>query len=361
MSLSARIYRKLFISNTEGFQISPRHHVIFWLIYFTFNTLRWGSYYGDYLYSLKTNLLGFPIHMSLCYFTAYFLLPNFIYKKKFLSFTALLVSSIFVMVLAKFYFTYILINTNVWPEGPEITSTPTIDYMIVMMLGELYVISFFSAIKITIEWFNESKRAAKLEKMQSETELKFLRSQISPHFFFNTLNNVYSLSLEKSDKASDTVLKLSEFMRYLLYEAKDQKQSLEKEIGCIKNYLDLEGIRYGSSLKVQLNISGEPKGKKIAPMLLIPFIENAFKHGANKNIGPVHILIDIEIKEEFLNFKIENTSPSKNLPQKKEKDGGIGINNVKKRLELGYNKEDYNLNIFEKEGNHVVELKIILK
>ena len=124
-----------------------------------------------------------------------------------------------------------------------------------MMIGELYVITFVTAIKITLDWLKEHKRVTDLEKVQLETELMFLRNQISPHFFFNTLNNIYALALEKSDKTQKAILKLSDLMRYLLYQTKKRKQPLEKEIQCLENYLDLERLRYGDQLKVEVTIT----------------------------------------------------------------------------------------------------------
>lgn len=360
MSLQTRLLQRFSLSDSTGFKITASHHVIFWLVYFVFNTLRWGSYYGDYLYSLKANILGFPIHMALCYFTVYLLIPVFIYRRKYLYFSLALVTAIYLMVLVKFYLTYLLINHNVWPEGPEVTSELSLNYLVVMMLGELYVISFVSAIKITIDWLNASKRAAGLEKLQSETELRFLRSQISPHFFFNTLNNIYSLSLEQSGKTSEIILKLSKLMRYLLYETKDHKQCLEREIDCIRNYLDLEKIRHGDKLHISLEISGETEEKKIAPMLLIPFIENAFKHGANKNLGKVNICICISVEGNMLHFRTSNTLPDAKF-RKDAGPGGIGIANVRKRLELVYPEEDYSLDIFRNDQEHIVELKLKLR
>ncbi|UNY99212.1 sensor histidine kinase [Zhouia spongiae] len=346
---------------SNEYRITARHHVIFWAIYFLFNTIRWGSYYNDYWYSIKANLVGFPIHMTLCYFNIYFLMPKLIYKRKFVAYSAAILLSIFIMVLLKFNLTYFLISTNVWPEGPETTSF-TFNYALQMMLGELYVVSFVTAIKITIDYFGESKRAAVLEKAQLESELRFLRAQISPHFFFNTLNNIYSLSIEKSNKAPETIMKLSQLMRYMLYETKGRKQSLKKEIMCIQDYLDLERIRYGDSVKIDMNITGDIEGKKIAPMLLLTFIENCFKHGADKSIDTVIINIDFSIVNDLLYFKVENTLPKKEIIEKYlSKSGGIGINNVKKRLELGYSKDEYNLKTYETDNTFVVELKIKLK
>ncbi|MBJ2172832.1 sensor histidine kinase [Aureibaculum sp. A20] len=340
-------------------KITWKYHLIFWLIYFTINTLRWGSYYGDYLYSLRSNLLGFPIHLTLSYLNVYVLMPFLVFRKKYLIYIIVLLSAIFVMVSIKFNLTYYLLNTNVWPEGPEVTSTLTVDYVVDMMIGELYVITFVTAIKITADWLKEHKRLTDLEKLQMETELLFLKTQVSPHFFFNTLNNIYSLSIEKSDKTPKIILKLSELMRYLLYETKRKRQSLSKEIICLQNYLELEKIRHGEDLVVNMDISGDISGKRIAPILLLSFVENAFKHGANKNIGKVNINIDFNIKEDFLYFTITNPTPADSeYEQRLNTTGGIGLKNVKKRLALGYKKDQYDLNIENGQNLFTVKLKI---
>jgi len=189
--------------------------------------------------------------------------------------------------------------------------------------------------------------------------LKFLRSQVSPHFFFNTLNNIYSLTLEKSDRAPEIVLRLSELMRYLLYGTDKPYQDLAREIECIQNYIDLERIRFDNSLKIDVNVSGDIEEKKIAPMLLMPFIENCFKHGAGKNIGEMYIKIRLEVIDNILNFEVSNNLPP-NATQNKlnKRDCGIGLTNVKKRLQLGYEPEDYNLSIFEKDKMYNVILKL---
>lgn len=362
MSIKKKIQVGLNFNSGTGYKITIWHHVFFWLTYFLFNIARWGSYYDDYLLSLKGNLIGFPIHMILCYFTIYILLPRYIFGRQFLSFTAWLIFAIFLMVVIKFQLTRFLISSNVWPEGPQATSQFSFNYALNMMLGELYVISFVTAIKITLDWLTASKRAAKLEKEQLKTELRFLRSQISPHFFFNTLNNIYSLSLEQSKKASETILKLSELMRYLLYETKENEQPLEKEISCIQNYLDLERIRYNEQVKITLEVTGNIRDKKIPPMLFIPFVENAFKHGAGKNIGNVIINIRIKAEEDFIILEVINTLPDSRTYTKKENgQGGIGIENVKKRLELGYRENEYQLDVDKDDTNFIVVLKLKLK
>ncbi len=346
-------------NSKQFYSISFRHHVIFWSIYFLLNTFRWGSYFNDFHYSLKTNTLGFPIHMILCYLNIFILMPQLVFKKKYLLYIITFLGAIFLMVVLKFNLTYYLVSNNVWPEGPKVIDSLTLNYTIDMMIGELYVVTFVTAFKITFDFIKEHKRVTDLEKVNLETELLFLKTQISPHFFFNTLNNINSLALEKSNKTSKIILKLSELMRYLLYETKHKRQSLENEILCIQNYLDLEKVRHDESLEVNMSISGDIQNKKIAPILLLSFVENAFKHGANTNIGHVKIDIIFAIEDDFLYFTISNPMPAK----VKNNDffdysSGIGLKNVKKRLALGYKKNEYKLTLTEKNNMFIVNLSI---
>lgn len=341
------------------YKVSVMHHVIFWLVYFMFNTFRWGSYFNDYLYSLKTNLLGFPIHIALCYINIYFLMPKLLFKRKYVLYTVVILSAIFLMVLLKFNLTYYLVSQDVWPEGPHTINHLTLNYTIDMMIGELYVITFVTAIKLTLDFLKEQKRIISLEKSQLETELLFLKNQVSPHFFFNTLNNIHSLAIEKSGKTPKIILRLSELMRYLLYETKTKRQSLEREIICIQNYLDLEKIRHDDLLEINMSIYGSIHDKEIAPIILLTFVENAFKHGVNKNIGTIKINIEFRIKGDFLYFTITNPLPTNYVASNSfNHASGIGLENVKKRLSLGYNKKDYNLAIETKDAKFTVRLKI---
>ncbi|GAB5473930.1 MAG: sensor histidine kinase [Maribacter sp.] len=347
------------VNSPKGYRLNYKYHILFWSVYFIFNTLRWSSFHNDFMYSLKTNLIGFPIHMALAYFNIYYLMPKYVYKGRYFSFIILILLALIIMLLLKYNLTYYLVSTMVMPEIAPDISHLTIDYAIQTMLGEIYVISFVTAIKITIDRLRENNKIHDLEKRQLRAELKFLRSQVSPHFFFNTLNNIYSLTLEKSDKAPAVILKLSEFMRYLLYSTNKPRQDLKNELDSIQNYIDLERIRFDDSLQIDVAISGELEHKKIAPMLLIPLVENCFKHGANKRIGKVDICIDAKVVDDFLYFKVSNTLPTKGLSKPEFlENSGIGLSNVKKRLELGYDPKDYALEIFEQEDKYRVNLKL---
>jgi LytS/YehU family sensor histidine kinase len=345
----------------RGFDINYKHHVVFWVAYFIFNILRWTSINNDLGGAINTNLIEFPLHIAITYFNLYYLMPKFVYTKKYIQYGIFLAISLIVLLLIKYNVTHYILSNGYWPNVniPEVIDGLTINYALETIIGEFYVIAFVTALKITLDWMRENDKLHMLEKEQLTTELKFLRSQVSPHFFFNTLNNIYSLTLEKSDKAPIVILKLSELMRYLLYSISEPRQSLKAELDCIQNYIDLERIRFDNSLEITVGISGELENKKIAPMLLIPLVENCFKHGANKNIGKVDICINAKVIDDFLYFEVSNTIPSIAINIiDSERDNGIGLSNVKKRLELGYDQAEYDLDIFEHKDKFHVKLKL---
>lgn len=342
------------------YNLNKIHHISFWILYFGFNVLRWTSINNDLDCSIKTNIIEFPLHIGIAYFNMYYLMPKFVYTQKYARYGLFILLSLLMVVLIKYNVIYYLVIYDIWPNiVTEKLTGLSFNYAITTMIGEFYVISFVTAIKITFDWMRENNKLHQLEKRQLTTELKFLRSQVSPHFFFNTLNNIYSLTLEKSDKAPEVVLKLSDMMRYLLYATKKRKQNLSMEIECIENYIALERIRFNDSLKINFNINGNVDKHYIAPMLLVPLVENCFKHGASKNIGEVVIDIDLRIENDFMYFTLINTIPTDEEELVgANKIGGIGLLNVKKRLDLGYNKDDYDLSIFEKDNRFNVILKL---
>ena len=236
----------------------------------------------------------------------------------------------------------------------------TFSYLIQTILGEVYVISFVSCIKLVIDWTKQREFLLNTNKILLENELKYLRSQIQPHFFFNTLNNLYSLTIDKSDKAPDLILKLSDLMKYFLYETGKEYQTLKNEINHIKDYIDIEKLRYNEGLKVTFNVRGAVKKTMIRPLLLIPLVENAFKHGARNSKTNSYINIDLKIDSSEINFNVENSFTKSTKPIKVQV-GGIGLANIKKRLEINYGKENFSLNTFEEKNKYIAELIVKLK
>ncbi len=336
-----------------NYKIPLKYHFIFWLSYFTFNVVRWGSYYQDYWYSFKSNLVTFTLSMILVYINIYFLFPKFILKKKYVSY---LVN--FTLILCVFYIIrteliYYFINENVWPESSTPQKAYSFNHIVIVFLAGIYDVALVTTIKLTTDWVFEKKRTEQLQKAQSRSELNFLKAQIQPHFFFNTLNNLYALAVEKSDKTPEVILKLSEIMQYVLYEVKEPEISLLKEINYIHSYLELEKLRYGDAIKSQLSINGNIDNVNVPPLLFLPFIENCFKHGA-KNNKNTKVTIRFDKEDNWMVFYVENNfSNIANVVA----EHGIGIENVKRRLQLLY-LDEFRLKTNIVENKYIVELTI---
>lgn len=213
------------------------------------------------------------------------------------------------------------------------------------------------AYRLLLLWFQQEKIRKELENQKLQAELSFLKMQVNPHFLFNALNNIYSLAvMEKSKKTGDSIMKLSDLMRYVLYEKEDDqnKVSLNKEIRHINSYIDLEKLRHPGDIYINFSIEGETDDKRIAPLLLFPLIENACKHGIlTESDKPVNI--QIKITDHKLDFSIENYTNS----YLKDKVGGIGIPNVQKRLDLLYGNS-YTLDIKNSNEKFLVNLHLPL-
>lgn len=321
-----------------SFSIPTKYHIWFWIGYFTFNVIRWGSYFDDYWYSLKSNLVEFPLHILLVYFNIYYLIPKFILTKKYKTYIVFFIFSLGIIYVVRTGLNYFLVTKNIWPEAENPQQAFTFNHIVAVTLGEVYVVALATAIKLTFDWIYERNRVEDLQKVQLRTELNFLKSQIQPHFFFNTLNNLYALTLEKSDIAPSVVLKLSDIMQYILYDVKEPKIRLFTAINYIQNYLDLEVLRYGDKIIGNTEIIGNIENVTVPPLLFLPFIENCFKHGA-KNNDNIEVNISFEnVEDKWLIFKVENSFNQNIEFEEKNPKHGIGIQNVKRRLELLFPK-----------------------
>ncbi|WP_299606201.1 histidine kinase [uncultured Aquimarina sp.] len=336
-----------------GRSIETKYHVYFWITYFLFNVIRWGSYFNDYWYSFRSNLVEFPLHLVIVYFNIYYLIPNYLLKKKYTTYVTFLLFSLGIHYVVRSTLNYWLITENIWPEAQGENEPFGLNHIIAVVLGELYVLALTFSIKISIDFIMERNKTKQLTALQYKTELQYLKAQIQPHFFFNTLNNLYALTIQKSSKASEVVVKLSEFMQYIIYDASKRKVSLIQEIQYIDNYIELENIRYGSQIKTEINIKGCIDDVLITPLLFLPFVENAFKHGF-KDTGEMSLLVSFEVRDDTLIFISENSYDEKASSRSKN---GIGIKNVERRLQLLYN-ENYMLLISNDNNLYKITLKI---
>ena len=216
-----------------------------------------------------------------------------------------------------------------------------------------------TVVKIISDWVKHQRERTELQTQTMQSELRFLKSQINPHFLFNTLNNLYALTLKKSDKAPEIVIKLSEMMRYMLYECNEKRVPLSKEVNYIQNYLDLEALRQGKDVEINFEVYGNVGNQMIAPLMFIPFLENSFKHGLNHHINQGYVDIRLDVETADVRLRIENSKPDSVPLPEHPRSGGIGLVNVRRRLNILY-PEQYELNIENEPNSYAVDLKLNL-
>jgi LytS/YehU family sensor histidine kinase len=297
------------------------------------------------------------IHAGASYFNNYYLFPTYLQKRIYLPYIlaiGLTVSLATLMISGIFF----MLETDLAERGRELLSTR---YLATNGMAIVYTMGITMSLKLVKHWYEKERLAIHLEKLNTETELKYLKSQINPHFLFNSLNSVYALALKKSDDAPDLILKLSDILRYILYDGSERKVSLSQEIKYLKSYLELEKVRHGERMDLVINVEGDVDTQEIAPMLLIPFVENSFKHGLGKQMAKGFVNVDLKADKENLHFSITNSKPVNGSAVSSQKgyQGGIGLKNVQKRLGLLYPKK-YQLNINERPNEFNVSLDIKL-
>jgi two-component system LytT family sensor kinase len=341
------------IKTNENRPITPKRilfHSIFWLWVYVLDVFIFGVGYEDVPKFTVMALLELPGEMLLAYITAYWILPRYLKNLKHVE-----AFSLFFIVL----FFNGFIGHTLFYVTHTYTTNVSFGYLPKIMLMGFYCFlkaCFFIVIKVVIDWHSTQKAMAEMEQHRLESELKMLKDQVNPHFMFNTLNNLYGLISKNPLHAQESVLGLSGILHYMLYESNCDQVSVLREIKCINDYVELEKLRYPGNLSVSVNVHQEVEKLAILPLSLFPFVENSFKHGTAEIIKDAWINIDFSIyRNEFI-FKIENgktgSSQSKNGK-------GIGLSNVKRRLELIYGK-DHHLQIMDSGDTYLVVLKIAL-
>lgn len=349
---------KSFINSTQYKQLTKYnlHHVLLWLVYFMFwvYVLSPGSSTLDFYIN---SFVIVTIHALVSYFNIYFLFPVFLQKRDYLKYFAAISLTISLGTFLESG-AFLALNT-IGPEDKLSLLSPR--FLLTTAMAIIYTTAITMSLKLVKHWYEKERLAKVLETLNAETELKYLKSQINPHFLFNSLNSIYALSLQKSDFTPDLILKLSDILRYLLYEGSEKKVSLTQEIKYLRSYLELEKVRHGDRMDLQIEIQGETDSCEIAPMLLIPFVENSFKHGLGKDRSNGFVKVLIVTHEDDLHFEIVNSKPStgSEISQQAGYQGGIGLLNVKKRLNLLYPKQ-HALELISTETEFKVSLDIKL-
>ncbi|HEY6161545.1 MAG TPA: histidine kinase [Bacteroidia bacterium] len=343
-------------TSAKGFTIAL--HVLAWLIVFSVPLiLRAASEEGlDLHYILRpTYWIYHGVIVFLFYFNANFLVPAVLYKKGtgrylLVAVAATVIASLLIMV----SFSFFIKHQPDWKAHEHHPEWVFIGSLFPSLLSCTVSASY----RIIRDRSRTEQQMKERENEHLKSELIFLRSQVSPHFMFNVLNNIVSLSRKRSEMVEPVVIKLSQLMRYMLYESDEDKVALEKELEYLQSYIDLQMLRFGNDVKLELDIQNKCEGVSIEPMLLIPFVENAFKHGIVWIDRP-EISIQLGCTGHELKFSVKNKFNDK-VKEQKDKSSGIGLNNVKRRLNLLY-KDKHKLEVRQEGHRFITELYIKLR
>tara|TARA_R110001583_G_scaffold123127_3_gene274515 strand:+ start:5778 stop:6848 length:1071 start_codon:yes stop_codon:yes gene_type:complete len=334
-------------------------HFLFWIgVWFFFiYFFSYNSTNSEYVTWFSSLLL--PVTMVTTYFVVYYLIPKYLLLKKYVLFV---LYGMYTLIFSTYLIVITMVGCFFFLSNLNVTNMPPMsrNYIFILILVYLIVgfVSFLSLLNNNFKTISKNKelqnKILETQLQIKNQELQYLKKQIHPHFLFNTLNTIYGFALKQSKDTPEIILKLSNLLDYILYQVNKPKVSLKEEVLHIKEYIELEKIRFQDTLKVNFRAENISEETQIAPMLLIPFVENAFKHGSLID-GYLTIEIDVELIKNQLEFSIKNTVVSSEIDKN---ENGIGLENIQKRLNLLY-KDNYLLNL-EINGNwFVVDLKIV--
>jgi two-component system LytT family sensor kinase len=328
-------------------------HILFWMVAVAFITFVAISDSKLSIYDILVLFVLYAIiNIALFYINYLVLIPRFLNKKRYGIYTISIIILLLVFCFGK-YGVAVIFKPFVLTryKGHVVTFGA---YFLSALFTSIVFLFLSTALKFSFDWFLNERVQRDLENQRLSAELAFLKSQINPHFLFNSLNSIYSLAYQRSETTPEAILKLSEIMRYMLYESNDNKVDLDKELQYLRNYIDLQKIRFGNKAFIDFKITGDVDGQQIAPLLLIAFIENAFKHGvANNPVTPIRLLIDVD--EGHLHLHLQNKKHNNN----RDAAGGVGLPNVERRLNLLYPGK-YNLDVRNESDTYTVELSLVL-
>jgi sensor histidine kinase YesM len=309
-------------------------NILFWLLYFLYEWLANGAINCEWTRYLINASVIVPITFGATFVTVHILVKKYFLRGKKTTFWIWFGISLLFFVMARrcfnFYYTYPLY----YAAGNSTTSLFWFPKLLFEAVGIYLIVGLYTMFYFMQAWYEQQRKTQSLQKDKVEAQLELLKSQVQPHFIFNTLNNIYSFSIQNNARTSEMIYRLSALLSYMLYDAKQHMIPLKKELEYVNNYIELEKIRYADRLDISMNVFDEVEGFYITPLLLLPLVENSFKHGIC-NIGNNWIRIDISIKDDLLSVKIENSyEPNNGKPATVNK--GIGLENVRKRLEILY-------------------------
>jgi sensor histidine kinase YesM len=338
-------------------------HLLFWLGVSAFLTFFFGHFHGDYQNTFLFVSLLVPVSMGTTYSIIYFLIPHYLLRKRYIRFFIYFLFTLIISVWVEMMLmVWALINLADYRYA---NMNPLTGDIFFLAVGLYFVVFFSTSVKLLKHWYSSEKDVSELRSRKleaelklKETELQLLKGQIHPHFLFNTLNNLYGLALEKSEQIPDAIIRLSGLLDALLYRSQTSLAPLKAEIKLMEDYIALEKLRVEERLNLKWHISENVNSYQLPPFLLFPFIENAFKHGFSQHTENLWLEVKADIKHHQLCFSVANSLSS--LPPTPQKPaGGIGLQNVKRRLTLLY-PDKYRLEIEQLPDKFTVRLTLEL-
>ncbi len=335
------------------------YHLLFWVVYLLLNGLvvcvMEGRNISDYLFSATyREAFSLPVKLVFTYFIFYFIIPLYLDRSK--------LRKLVVMALISFAIATLLYRVLLWGYFTWIQPMPYAFFGaqgVILSVFDLYItITSAVIIKMIKLRYKSQEVEEKLIREKLQSELSFLRAQTNPHFLFNTLNNLYVLARKKSEKTADAIMMLSKIMRFVLYECRAPRIAVADEAKVIRDYIDLEKLRYNQRLTVEYQELIDNPHASISPLLLLPFVENSFKHGAGATTGDVSINIQLMLRNNQLTFWVHNTVDS-DVSTATNGSGGIGLKNVQRQLDLLY-PDRYHLLIGRENGLFKADLQVDL-
>jgi len=339
------------------FFFSPAYRLQRHLAYWSCYVLVWSSYWtlvgSSFSHNVIRILLWLPVFFLYSYPVAYLAVPKLLLKNRIIPFALFVICWGILGWYVNMGFRGYLFFPISLKMGLEIYGDVANPATFLCMTTTAGCMSISTLAK---RWFIKSHEWMQSEQEKVSAQLQLLKAQLHPHFLFNTLNNIYAFALEGSSKTPRLVLKLSSLLSYVLYDCKEDEVLLEKELEVMRNYIDLEKERYGDKLEVSINIEGEIVDRYITPLLILPFLENAFKHGASEQLDRSWMSVDIAVRNNRFMCKVVN-SKNEDITAHRE---GVGISNVRKRLELLYPGK-HELKLANEEKFFVVSLTVELR
>jgi len=347
-------------------------HIFFWIAWFLLmlltclNAVRHVDEQGLLKMFQGHSLISFFNILAIipfCYAVVYFIVPRYLLTRRYIWGASMLIVALAFEFCSEYvilYFFSPLINSylGVNPLSPvEMVELPI--KLIVSIYGPLSCACVMCAIRFYKAWYLRQRENAALAAENARAALQLLKAQVNPHFLFNTLNNIYSFALTKSPHAAQTVGKLYNIFSYMISDGQLARVPLHKEITLLEDYIELERIRYDDRLDLKVDVSGNPDGKRIAPLLFIPFVENSFKHGCSKMLAHAMIKLSISIDGDSVSFHLINNKPPMADVHQNDKHG-IGLHNVQRRLELIY-PGNHTFKVESTDHLFSVSLKVILE